>query len=184
MKLSKKPDEIIEKTKGSYIYNHYFNRIHGGDMDSNELLKQAEAEEYRMQVEQIKPKPNVLNNCIWAFVIGGFICLLAQILFNYLLALGLDKVMAGKATSITFIFFGALLTGLGVYDKIVEKAGAGAIVPITGFANAIVASAMEFKREGYVFGVGARIFSVAGPTLLFGFVFSVLIGLIKVFINS
>jgi len=93
--------------------------------------------------------------------------------------LGINKVDAGSLDSIIMIFLGALFTGLGVYDDLGQKAGAGSIVPITGFANAIVASAMEFKREGYIFGVGARIFSVAGPTLVFGFVASVLIGLIK-----
>ncbi|MDR1616836.1 MAG: stage V sporulation protein AC [Syntrophomonadaceae bacterium] len=147
-------------------------------------LKAPEIADYKTQVEQIKPQPKLLKNCVWAFATGGFICLLAQIIFNYLLASGLDKIQAGNSVSIIMIFLGALLTGLGVYDKIVEKAGAGAIVPITGFANAIVASAMEFKHEGYIFGVGSKIFSVVGPTLLFGFVFSVLIGLIKVFINA
>ncbi|MDR1159076.1 MAG: stage V sporulation protein AC [Syntrophomonadaceae bacterium] len=151
---------------------------------NDDELKQVEIADYKNQIEKIKPQPKLLKNCIWAFTIGGFICLLAQIIFNYLLTSGLDKIQAGNAVAVIMIFLGALLTGLGVYDKIVEKAGAGAIVPITGFANAIVASAMEFKREGYVFGVGAKIFSVAGPTLLFGFVFSALIGLIKVFVNA
>lgn len=87
---------------------------------------------------------------------------------------------AGSATAVVLVFLAALFTGLGWYDVLGKRAGAGSIVPITGFANAIVASAMEFKREGYIFGVGARIFSVAGPTLVFGFVVAVVIGLIKV----
>ena len=109
--------------------------------------------------------------------------MLAQFILNYLLGLGMNKIDAGSAVAVIMIFLGALLTGLGVYDKIGQKAGAGSIVPITGFANVIVASAMEFKREGYIFGVGARIFSIAGPTLLFGFAASVLIGLIAFIIK-
>ena len=146
---------------------------------SNEKLKSAQQEEYHHLVNRIKPKPPILRNCLWAFVVGGLICVIGQIIMNYLLSMGINKVDAGSLTAIIMIFLGALLTGLGVYDDLGQKAGAGSIVPITGFANAIVASAMEFKREGYIFGVGSRIFSIAGPTLVFGFVASVLIGLIK-----
>jgi stage V sporulation protein AC len=147
--------------------------------NSEEKLKTAQQEEYHHLVNRVKPKPPVLKNCLWAFVVGGLICVIGQIILNYLGSLGLNKVDAGSLTAIIMIFLGALFTGIGVYDDLGQKAGAGSIVPITGFANAIVASAMEFKREGYIFGVGARIFSVAGPTLVFGFVASVLIGLIK-----
>lgn len=146
--------------------------------DKNEQLKTAEKKEYQNLVNRAKPKPPIFENCLWAFTVGGLICVFAQWVFNTLLNIGLNKVDAGSATAVIMVFLGALLTGLGVYDKIGQKAGAGSIVPITGFANVIVASAMEFKREGYIFGVGARIFSIAGPTLLFGFSASVLIGLI------
>jgi stage V sporulation protein AC len=142
-------------------------------------LKQAEIDEYNSLVQQIKPKPALLKNCVWAFVVGGLICVLAQIILNFLMGQGMNKVDAGSATSATMIFLGALFTGIGVYDELGKRAGAGSIVPITGFANAIVASAMEFKREGYIFGVGAHIFTIAGPTLVFGFAVSTLIGLIK-----
>ncbi len=151
--------------------------------EKSEALKAAEKQEYQNLVNRIKPKPPVLTNCLWAFVVGGLICLIGQLFISYLLSRGLNKNDAGAATAVIMVFLGALLTGLGVYDKIGQKAGAGSIVPITGFANVIVASAMEFKREGYIFGVGARIFSIAGPTLLFGFTASVLIGLITFFIN-
>ncbi len=151
--------------------------------EKNEQLKAAEKKEYQNLVNRVKPKPPILVNCLWAFGVGGLICVIAQFIFDYLLRLGMVKVDAASATSIIMIFLGALLTGLGVYDKIGQKAGAGSIVPITGFANVIVASAMEFKREGYIFGVGARIFSIAGPTLLFGFAASVLIGLIAFIIK-
>jgi len=150
--------------------------------EKNEALKTAEKNEYQNLVNRVKPKPPLLVNCLWAFFVGGLICLIGQLFVNYLMNKGLSKADAGSATAVIMIFLGALLTGLGVYDKIGQKAGAGSIVPITGFANVIVASAMEFKREGYIFGVGARIFSIAGPTLLFGFTASVLIGIISFFI--
>lgn len=145
-----------------------------------EDLKQAEVKEYDSLVKQLKPKPPLLKNCVWAFIVGGLICVLAQIILNSLLAGGMGKTDAGSVTSVVMIFLGALFTGIGIYDELGKRAGAGSIVPITGFSNAIVASAMEFKREGYIFGVGAHIFSVAGPTLVFGFAVSTLIGLIKV----
>ena len=133
---------------------------------------------------RIKPKPDVLKNCIWAFLVGGAICALGQLMLNYLLSLGMSRIDASSTVSCIMIFLAAFFTGIGIYDELGKRAGAGSIVPITGFANAIVASAMEYKREGYIFGVGARIFSVAGPTLVFGFAVAVLIGLIKVFLSS
>jgi len=145
----------------------------------SEELKAAEKKEYQNLVNQTKPKPPLLSHCLWAFAVGGLICVIAQGMLNYFQFRGMDQINAGSAVAVIMIFLGALLTGIGVYDKIGEKAGAGSIVPITGFANVIVASAMEYKREGYIFGVGAKIFSIAGPTLLFGFTASVLIGLIS-----
>ncbi len=143
-------------------------------------LKNIEIQEYDAMVQRVKPKPPILKHCVWAFMVGGLICVLGQLITNYFLSQGLNLNDAGSATAVVLVFLAALFTGLGVYDELGKRAGAGSIVPITGFANAIVASALEFKREGYIFGVGARIFSVAGPTLLFGFVVSTLIGLIKV----
>lgn len=145
-----------------------------------EELKQAEVKEYDSLVKQLKPKPPLFKNCVWAFVVGGLICVLAQIILNSLQAGGMAKTDASSVTSVVMIFLGALFTGIGIYDELGKRAGAGSIIPITGFSNVIVASAMEFKREGYIFGVGARIFSIAGPTLVFGFAVSTLIGLIKV----
>jgi stage V sporulation protein AC len=147
-------------------------------------MHQIEIQEYQNLVDGIKPKPDILKNCIWAFLVGGMICGLAQLMVNYLLALGMSRIDAGSAVSCIMIFLAAFFTGIGIYDELGKRAGAGSIVPITGFANAIVASAMEYKREGYIFGVGARIFSVAGPTLVFGFAVAVLVGLIKVFLSS
>jgi len=148
--------------------------------EKNQELKDIEIQEYNAIVQQVRPKPPVLKHCIWAFVVGGLICVLGQLITNYFLSRGMEVNDAGSATAVTLVFLAALFTGLGLYDELGKRAGAGTIVPITGFANAVVASALEFKREGYIFGVGARIFSVAGPTLLFGFVVSTLIGLIKV----
>ncbi|MGI5920790.1 MAG: stage V sporulation protein AC [Syntrophomonadaceae bacterium] len=154
------------------------------DVPDPNKLKQVEVAEYEGLVQRFKPKPPLLKDCIWAFVVGGLICVLGQLIMNYFMANGMPKVDASTATSVIMIFLGALFTGIGIYDELGKRAGAGSIVPITGFSNAIVASAMEFKREGYIFGVGARIFSVAGPTLLFGFVMSVLVGLIKVLLTK
>ncbi len=152
------------------------------NMESNEKLKTAQQEEYHHLVNRTKPKPPVVQNCLWAFVVGGLICVVGQLFLNYLLGTGFNKQDAGSLDAIIMVFLGALFTGLGIYDDLGQKAGAGSIVPITGFANVIVASAMEFKKEGYIFGVGAKIFSIAGPTLVFGFVASVTIGLIKLWL--
>lgn len=152
--------------------------------NADELLKTAEQKEYHHLVNRVKPKPPLIQNCFWAFVVGGLICVVGQLFMEYYISLGYGKQDAGSLEAITMIFLGALFTGLGIYDVLGQKAGAGSIVPITGFANAIVASAMEFKREGYIFGVGARIFSIAGPTLLFGFAASVLAGLIKLAVTT
>jgi len=135
-------------------------------------------EEYRELIQEIKPKPPVLRNCILAFTVGGLICLVGQIFLHLYSTQGLGVKEARAATAATMIFLGALLTGLGIYDVIGKYGGAGSIVPITGFANSIVAPAMEFKREGFIFGVGARIFTTAGPVLVYGFLISVLIGII------
>ncbi len=147
-------------------------------MNQQQKRQQEMQEEYRELIQESKPKPPVLRNCILAFMVGGLICLIGQVIFQLYLAQRLGVKEAQTATAATMIFLGALLTGLGIYDVIGKYGGAGAIVPITGFANSIVAPAMEFKREGFIFGVGARIFTTAGPVLVYGFLFSVLIGII------
>ena len=126
----------------------------------------------------MKPKPPLLKNILWAFVVGGLICVIGQAIQNWMMDLGLVKKDAVAATSAVMIFFGAFFTGLGVYDELGRRAGAGSIVPITGFANSIVAPAMEFKREGYVFGVGAKMFVIAGPVIVYGTVTAVIVGFI------
>ncbi|NLO83765.1 MAG: stage V sporulation protein AC [Clostridiales bacterium] len=140
--------------------------------------------EYQIYVQRKMPTSNLLRDCIMAFLVGGFICTIGQFINNLGKGFfGFNTEEASAFTSITMIFLGALLTGLGVYDDIGKYGGAGSVVPITGFANSIVSPAMEFKREGYVFGVGAKLFSIAGPVLIYGISASVLVGLIYLFIK-
>lgn len=124
-----------------------------------------------------KPSP-IWKNMIWAFLVGGAICTLGQWLLNLFQSWGLDKEKAGTAVSITLIFLAALFTGLGLFDKLAKRAGAGTLVPITGFANAMVSPALEFKSEGLVTGTAVKLFSIAGPVLVFGISASVVYGLI------
>ncbi len=138
---------------------------------------------YQQLVDSVKPKPKILINVANAFWVGGSITAFAQIITLIFGASGLNPRDAATSALMVMIFLGAFLTGLGVYDKIAKFAGAGSIVPITGFANSIVAPAMEYKREGFVAGVGSRLFSIAGPVLTHGFLVSVLIGLIAYFIS-
>ncbi len=139
---------------------------------------QAEQQTYQEKYEQAKPKTPILKNIVWAFVVGGLICVLGQYIQNYFLSLGISKKEAAGPTSLVLIFLSALFTGFGIYDELGRKAGAGSVVPITGFANSIVAPAMEFKREGYVFGIGAKMFVIAGPVLVYGISTAALIGFI------
>ena len=134
--------------------------------------------EYGKLVKDLSPKSPILKDCINAFWIGGLICTVGQLLLNGYLALGLDKEDAGTAMSMTLVAISALLTGLSLYDDIAKYAGAGTLVPITGFANSIAAPAVEFKTEGFIFGVGAKMFTIAGPVIVYGVATSVLYGLI------
>lgn len=136
-------------------------------------------EEYKKYVDKKSPKPSYVKNYIMAFIVGGIICCIGQgIMDFYMNFMNLDKEMSSSVTSMTLIFIGSFLTGLGVYDLIGKRAGAGSIIPITGFANSIVSPAMEFKREGYVLGVGANLFKIAGPVLVYGISSSILCGFI------
>ncbi len=141
-------------------------------------LKQLTPEEYSSYVEKMASPSPLGKNMAWAFCVGGGICILGQALTDFFRLRGLDAAMAGTATSVTLIFLSALLTGLGFFDVIAKRAGAGTLVPITGFANAVVAPAMEFKHEGLVIGTSAKLFTVAGPVLAFGITASVIYGFI------
>ena len=118
------------------------------------------------------------RDCLNAFWIGGLICVVGQVFVNWYTALGLEKEQAGTAGSMTLVALSALLTGLSLYDNIAKHAGAGTLVPITGFANAISAPAVEFKTEGFVLGVGAKMFTIAGPVIVYGVSACVVYGLI------
>ena len=135
-------------------------------------------QEYDELVKQKTPNSTILKNCIKAFLIGGLICVLGEVLLKMYKNLGLSQEDAGTMVSVTLVFLSALLTGLNIYPKIAKHAGAGTIVPITGFANAVTAPALEAKTEGYVLGVGAKIFTIAGPVILYGVLSSVIAGII------
>ena len=134
--------------------------------------------EYGKLISNMAPKSPIVKDCFNAFWIGGLICCIGQLIMNGYAALGLDKTDAGTATSMSLVVLSALLTGLSLYDDIAKYGGAGTLVPITGFANAISAPAVEFKTEGMVLGVGAKIFQIAGPVIVYGVSASVVNGLI------
>ena len=134
---------------------------------------------YVIMAENILPKSNIFKDCILAFLVGGVICCIGQVLSDiYSGPVGLKEDAVKMLTPATMVFFGGLLTGIGIYDNIGKFAGAGSVVPITGFANSVISCAIEFKREGYVFGVGAKMFTIAGPVIVFGTVASVIYGII------
>lgn len=134
--------------------------------------------QYGALVSRMAPKSPMWRDCLNAFWIGGLICVVGQIFTNCYGAWGLEKQDAGTAASMTLVALSALLTGLSVYDDIAKHAGAGTLVPITGFANAIAAPAVEFKTEGFVLGVGAKMFTIAGPVIVYGLAASVVYGFI------
>lgn len=145
-------------------------------------MKQTK-ETYKKIVDQYTPKNKILKNCVLAFIFGGAICTFGELIKNILMNNSFSKDDAGSMTLVIIIALTALLTGLGVYDKLGKYGGAGMIVPITGFANSVVAPTLEFKREGYILGSAAKIFTLAGPVLLFGYSSSMLVGLISYLID-
>ncbi len=134
--------------------------------------------EYDRLIKRLSPPSPIWRDCLGAFMVGGLICTLGQALLNMYTALDFSETNAATATSMTLIALSALLTGLSVYDDIAKIAGAGTLVPITGFANSIAAPAVEFKTEGFILGVGAKMFIIAGPVIVYGISASVLYGLI------
>lgn len=134
--------------------------------------------EYQNYVEKKSPNSNIVRNVIRAFIVGGLICIVGQFITNALRMRGYDQEKVAGVTSLLMILMGALFTGLNLYDDLGRFAGAGSIVPITGFANSIVSPAMEFKSEGYVMGVGGRMFVIAGPVLVYGISASIVAGIV------
>lgn len=135
-------------------------------------------QEYSKIVKEVSPNSKCVENCVRAFLFGGGICLLGQVIYTIFMSLDLTKDISKTLTSVTLIFAGVLLTALGVYDKIAKHAGAGTLVPITGFANAVSSPAIEFKSEGFVSGLGAKLFIIAGPVIVYGVSASIIYGAI------
>lgn len=136
--------------------------------------------DYEKFADNKVPKPTYVKNMVLAFLVGGSICTIGEFINKYLSNQGYNEELAGMATTILMIFIGALLTGLGVYDKIGKVGGAGAAIPITGFANSMVAPAMEYKREGFIFGVASKMFIIAGPVFVYGIGSSIIVGLLSI----
>lgn len=134
--------------------------------------------EYSEMTKQASPNSKIFTNCLKAFLIGGLICTIGQALTNLYIALDLTQDTARTLTSVSLVFLGGLLTSIGIYDNIAKHGGAGTLVPITGFANSIVSPAIEFKTEGFILGLGAKMFVIAGPVLVYGITSSVVYGVI------
>lgn len=144
----------------------------------DEKQKTNQQEQYNAYVKQITPKRNLPVQMLKAFIVGGIICDIGQFILNFCEGYGLDQDTSGGWCSLILIFLSILLTGLNIYPSIAKFGGAGALVPITGFANSVAAPAIEFKKEGQVFGVGCKIFTIAGPVILYGVFTSWVLGLI------
>ena len=136
------------------------------------------SKEYKQLSTSLAPKSPILKDCFHAFWIGGLICILGQIAINIYISFGMEKQDASTAASMSLVVLSALLTGLSLYDDIAKHAGAGTLVPITGFANAVAAPAVEFKTEGFILGVGAKMFTIAGPVIVYGTAAGVVYGVI------
>jgi stage V sporulation protein AC len=141
-------------------------------------------DDYRKYVDKVSPDSKTLRNTLRAFFVGGLICVIGQFFMNSFRQMGLDQDVSSSLTSIVMIFLGVSLTAMNIYDDIGRFAGAGSIVPITGFANSVASPAIEYKSEGYVLGIGARMFLVAGPVLVYGISASIIVGIIHYLIKS
>ncbi|MEI3162423.1 MAG: stage V sporulation protein AC [Lachnospirales bacterium] len=140
--------------------------------------KELSKEKYSEMVKKTSPNSPIIKNCIKAFIVGGIICCLGQLINNICKNYGFSTEESSTYTSMILILIASILTGLGLYSKIGKFAGAGSIVPITGFSNSVTAPAIEFKKEGFILGLGAKIFIVAGPVILYGTLTSVIVGII------
>lgn len=152
------------KTKGSIIMA--------------DVLKERKNQQYNDYVKKVTPTHNLWANMAKAFLVGGIICVIGQFILNYASNMGLDKETAGSWCSMLLVLISVILTGFNIYPKIAKFGGAGTLVPITGFANSVTAPAIEFQKEGQVFGIGCKIFTIAGPVILYGVFTSWALGLI------
>lgn len=141
-------------------------------------MEEEKKQQYEKYVKNVTPTHNLGLQMLKAFIVGGIICTLGQAILNYAVGMGLDKQTAGSWCSLILILISVVLTGFNIYPGIVKWGGAGALVPITGFANSVAAPAIEFQKEGQVYGVGCKIFTIAGPVILYGVFTSWLLGLI------
>ena len=148
-------------------------------MSSNREMKEAEIKQkYEVMANEVIPKSKIFQDCLKAFLVGGLICDIGQFINNIATNYGFPKEQVMSIVPIVMIFLGALLTGTGIYGKLAQFGGAGTVVPITGFSNAVVSPAIEFKKEGFIFGVAAKMFTIAGPVLVYGIGSSVIIGIV------
>ena len=148
-------------------------------MSSNSERREEQIKnKYKQMAKEASPKSEIVKNCSKAFLVGGIICDIGQLIMNIIERFGYPKEQVMNIVPIIMVFLGALLTGTGIYSKLASFGGAGTVVPITGFSNAVVAPAIEFKKEGYIFGVAAKMFTIAGPVLVYGIGTSVIIGII------
>lgn len=141
-------------------------------------MDEIKKKQYKNKVEEVTPKHNIWLEMLKAFLVGGIICTLGQMIINVAMNMGIDKETSASWCSLILVLLSALLTGLNIYPSIAKFGGAGALVPITGFANSICSPAIEFKKEGQVFGVGCKIFTIAGPVILYGIFTSWVLGLV------
>ena len=146
--------------------------------NQEEAAMKMSKKEYGQYVKDMSPNSPMGKDVFNAFWIGGLICVLGQAILNGFTAMGLDETNAATATSVSLVFLSALFTGLSLYDDLAKHAGAGTLVPITGFANAVVSPAIEFKSEGFILGMAAKMFTIAGPVIVYGTVASVVYGVI------
>lgn len=141
-----------------------------------DLLKEKKNQEYNQYVKQVTPTHSLFKNCMQAFLVGGMICVVGQVFLHIGIASGLDKETAGTWCSVCLVLLSVILTGTGIYQPLAKFGGAGTLVPITGFANSVAAPAIEFQIEGQVFGIGCKIFTIAGPVILYGIFASWVLG--------
>ncbi len=146
--------------------------------EEKSVFQKEKEKEYDKLVKEVSPNSNIVTNCLKAFFVGGTICTLGEALTNIYMGMNISDEDSKVFTSITLIFLSILLTGLGYYSKLGRFAGGGSSIPITGFANSVASPAIEFKKEGYVLGMGAKMFIVAGPVIVYGTVTSIIVGLI------
>lgn len=148
-------------------------------MSSNSQRRETQIKnKYKAMAKEITPKSKIFKDCLQAFLVGGIICDIGQIIMNVIGSFGYPKEQVMNIVPIIMVFLGALLTGTGTYSKLASFGGAGTVVPITGFSNAVTAPAIEFKKEGFIFGVAAKMFTIAGPVLVYGIGTSVIIGIV------